>query len=331
MRTPFWLLLAATLAINNLPLLQGADTAQRKKKEADSGPRRDDDAPKFRPSRAVDKVVVFKTTPQGQLKLHFYLPPGWSASDRRPAMVLWFGGGFNHGTPSQFFWQADYFASRGLVTVCPEYRVKGTHGTLIDKCVEDARSAMRWVKSHAGELGIAPDKVIASGGSAGGTLSLLVARATGPDATDDDVRLSPRPCALVLFNPAMGERVLRVIGKAGASAEQALVSAQVMELNTPQKDEPPTIMFFGTEDREFLEVAREFCRKADAQGTRCEVWTADKNRHGFFNGAPWHEATARKADEFLTSLGYLQGPPKIKADPAAVLMRFDPMVSANSR
>lgn len=238
-------------------------------------------------------------------------------------MVFWFGGGFSHGGPEQFFSQAEYFASRGLVTVCAEYRVKNTHGTMVDKCAEDARSAMRWVKGHAAELGIAPGKVIASGGSAGGTLSLLVARPSGPDAKDDDTGISPRPCAMVLFNPAVGERVLRVIGEGGA--EQAMINAQVSALNTPQTDEPPAIMFFGTEDREFLEVSRDFCRRARAQGLRCEVWTAEGMPHGFFNRPPWHEATMRKADEFLVSLGYLQGPPRTKADPTAVLTCFEPL------
>src|SRR6185295_6303886 len=95
------------------------------------------------------------------------------------------------------------------------YRGRDTHKILIDSCAEDARSAMRWVKGHGAELGIAPEKVIASGGSAGGCLSLLVAREQGPDARDDDLTLSPRPCALVLFNPAVGEHVLEVVGWGG--------------------------------------------------------------------------------------------------------------------
>jgi acetyl esterase/lipase len=105
---------------------------------------------------------------------------------------------------------------------------------------------MRWIKGRATELGIAPEKVIASGGSAGGTLSLLVAREKGPDARDDNLTLSPRPSALVLFNPAVGERVLQVIGRGGSG--QAAVNAQIVALDTPQQNEPPVIMFYGTKD-----------------------------------------------------------------------------------
>ncbi|MBI2950051.1 MAG: alpha/beta hydrolase [Verrucomicrobia bacterium] len=278
------------------------------------------DAPNRNPaSTSPEKVLVFKTTPQGELKLHFYFPRDWSPRDKRPALVFWHGGVFQSGSPRQFYAKAEYFASRGLVCASAEYRLKNTHGTLIDKCAEDARSAMRWIKGHATEIGIDPEKVIASGGSAGGTLALLVAREKGPDAKDDDVRISPRPCATILFNPAIGELETFIVGR--VAEEPALVYAQVAALNTPEKNEPPAIFFFGTEDRQFLEVSREFCRKAEAQGSRGELWTAEKMGHGFFNRPPWHEATVRKADEFLGSLGYLKGPPEIKASLAAVLKR----------
>src|ERR1051326_4868155 len=86
-------------------------------------------------------VVVYKTTPQGDLKIHLYFPKDWKASDHRPAMVLFFGGGFVNGSPSQFTTTAEYFASRGLVAGSAEYRIGNTHHTPPEKCVEDAKSA----------------------------------------------------------------------------------------------------------------------------------------------------------------------------------------------
>jgi hypothetical protein len=123
---------------------------------------------------------------------------------------------------------------------------------------------------------------------------------------------------LVLFNPAIGESVLEKIGHGGPA--QAPVNAQIVALNKPQKDEPPVIMFYGTEDRPFLDRAGKFNGRALAQGSRCELWTADKMAHSFFNNQPWRMATVRKADLFLASLGYLKGPPTIKEDPAAKLV-----------
>ncbi len=281
-------------------------------------PPREADTSRVAARRPFDQVLVFKQTPQGDLKAHIYYPPGWSASDRRPALVLWVGGAFRAGGVGQFTARAEYFAARGLVTVCAEYRGRDSHGILLDSCAEDARSAMRWVKGHARELGVAADKVIAAGGSAGGTLALLVARERGPDAGDDDRSISTRPCAMMLFNPAVGDGVMDTVGWGGPG--QAAVNAQIGALDTPQKDEPPSILFFGTEDR-FLRVSAVYHRKAYAQGTRCELWVADKMGHGFFNNPPWHDATTRLADAFLVSLGYLEGVSPLPANPDAMLRR----------
>lgn len=276
------------------------------------------DAPRVSPSQPPAKSVVFKKTPQADLSLHFYFPEGWKPDDRRPAVVFWFGGGFVGGTPSQFYAKAEYFAGRGLVCAAAEYRVRNTHGTGLDKCVEDARSAMRWVKQHAAEYGIDPEKVIASGGSAGGTLSLLVALGTGPDAEDDPKEISPRPCAMVLFNPAQGEAVTsRVDPKL---CDKPRVLDEIAGLDRPEQGQPPAIFFFGTDDA-LLAPSEAFCRKAIDLGNRCELWTAAGEGHGFFNRSPWHEATLEKADEFLASLGYLQGPPTIKPRQEATLKR----------
>lgn len=299
-------------------IADGAENVAKQKQRA-RGPRPEEDRSNVASTRQPDKIEIFKKTPHGDLSAHVYFPPGWSAKDQRPAVVFWVGGGFRNGRIGQFSARADYFSSRGLVTICAEYRGRDSHGILIDSCAEDARSAMRWVKSRAKEFGIAPEKVVASGGSAGGTLSLLVAREKGPDAADDDLSISPRPGALMLFNPAVGERVLQVVGWGGPA--QDAVNAQIMALGTPQKNEPPSILFFGTEDHTFLKVASAYHHRARAQGTHCELWIADKMGHGFFNNQPWHDATTRLADAFLVSLGYLEGASPIKENPAAKLTR----------
>jgi acetyl esterase/lipase len=276
------------------------------------------DMPGVQPGRPPDKTVVFKKTPQGELKLYEYLPPGWKATDKLPVIVFWFGGGFAFGTPSQFYRMAEYLSGRGMVCICPDYRVKNTNGAGLDKSVEDARSAMRWVKVHHAELGIDPERVIASGGSAGGTLSLLMALGSGPDAPGEDANVSPRPSALVLFNPAQGQPVMNLMNREGEDRD-ADVKA-VSPLNEPQKGMPPAIFFFGTADR-LLDLSRGYCEKSIALGDRCEVWSAAGMSHGFFNREPWQDAVLRKTDEFLTALGYLNGQPQIVPDDNAVLKR----------
>jgi acetyl esterase/lipase len=54
-------------------------------------------------------------------------------------------------------------------------------------------------------------------------------------------------------------------------------------------------------------------QKSKAVGHRAELYVAEGVGHGFFNGSPWRERTLQRADEFLASLGYLQGKPTIQA------------------
>src|SRR5579872_7451832 len=69
-------------------------------------------------------IYIYKTTPQGDLKVYVYLPPGWTAGQKNPAIVMIHGGGFTQGSPNQFTAKAEYLAGRGMVAIAPEYRLK---------------------------------------------------------------------------------------------------------------------------------------------------------------------------------------------------------------
>jgi acetyl esterase/lipase len=263
---------------------------------------------------------VYKTTPQGELKLHFALPVDWKASDKRPAIVFFFGGGWTSGSYLQFVAQSDYFASRGMVAASADYRIKSIHGTTPDKCVEDAKSAVRYLRQHAAELGIDPSKVVAAGGSAGGHIAACTALIEAFDAETDDKSISAKPNAMVLFNPALNIDELAIERKAGAEDQKQA------EAITPNRfikaGVPPAIMFFGTNDA-LKAGADGYLAKAKPLGLRAELWTAEGEAHGFFNRGPWSLITTKKADEFLASLGYLNGPPTVKLPEGAPSLKQD--------
>lgn len=259
------------------------------------------------------REVLYKTTPQGELKLHVFSPAGeMQAAVLRPCVVFFFGGGWKSGSYLQFVPQAEYLASRGIIAACADYRIANIHKTLPDSAVEDAKSAIRWVRGHAVELGVDPDKIIAAGGSAGGHLAACTALCPGFDAATDDKAISAKPNALVLFNPAMN---IDTLFKQRAVAEKSPITLEMAEAITPNrfvsKDTPPAILFFGSADD--LKIGGdEYVQKARALGLRAEMWSAPEMPHGFFNRAPWMQVTAVQMDRFLASLGYLGGEPSLK-------------------
>jgi acetyl esterase/lipase len=271
--------------------------------------------PKLTAVAIKSEQQVYRKTPQGELLMHVYYSSDWKASDKRPAIVFFFGGGWKNGAYTQFEPQSEFFASRGLVCACAEYRIESKHKTTPDACVEDAKAAVRWMRLHASKLGIDADKVIASGGSAGGHLAAATALCEGFDAKDVDSSISCKPSALVLFNPALnltdGKRT--IIDAAGKDITREFSPTLFVKKGTP-----PTILFFGTADA-LLAHGDEFLQKSIGLGNRCELYTAADMGHGFFNRSPWCEATAHKADEFLASLGYLKGPATIQVPGEAKL------------
>src|SRR5689334_1608884 len=104
---------------------------------------------------AIGEPVVYKKVDNRELKANIVKPKDWKATDKRPALVLFHGGGWKGGAPSKLNPQAEYFAERGMVCVLVEYRLISKKKTdTPETCCNDAKSAMRWVRGHASELGI---------------------------------------------------------------------------------------------------------------------------------------------------------------------------------
>ena len=110
-----------------------------------------------------DRTEVYKTVGDVSLKMHIFEPDRHQATAKAPAIVLFFGGGWNGGSPRQFYEQSTHFASLGMVALAAEYRIRKTHKTTPFECVTDGKSAIRWVREHAGELGVDPERIVAGG------------------------------------------------------------------------------------------------------------------------------------------------------------------------
>ncbi len=252
---------------------------------------------------------VYKKVDGRDLRLFIVKPDDWKATDQRPALVLFHGGGWTGGAPTQFNEQATYLARRGLVCVQVEYRlVKDLPGPPTN-CVRDAKSAMRWVRGHAAELGVDPKRIGAGGGSAGGHLAAFVGMVEGNDDPADDLKISPKAAALVLFNPVFDN------GPDGGWGT-ARVGDRYKEFSPAHNitpDDPPAIVFLGRNDTlNGVPVVERFQANMKKAGVGCETRFYDGQGHGFFNGEPWKTATLIEADKFLASLGWLKGPPTLK-------------------
>ncbi len=262
-------------------------------------------APGRKPDFKPDRSVEYKSPEGAPLSLHVFLPEGWKATDKRPAAVFFFGGGWVSGSATQFYPQASHFAKRGMVAVSAEYRTKKSHGTSPKECVEDGKSAVRWLRAHAAEFGIDPDRIAVGGGSAGGHVAAAGTFCKGFDAAGDDRKVSPRADALLLFNPVFDN------GPDGGWNQKAVKEywEQISPAHNLSKPAPPCVVFLGTKDRLIpVSTAERFKKKYEAAGGRCDLHLYEGAGHGFFNKEPSQPKTIAEADAFLVSLGWLEKP-----------------------
>ena len=223
----------------------------------------------------------------------------------RPAIVFFFGGGWTGGSPTQFEPQSRHLAERGMIAIVADYRVKTRQDAKPADCVSDAKACVRWVRANAARLGIDPQRIAVGGGSAGGHLAAFATLVPGLDDSADDLKVSPKGNALVLFNP--------VFNNGPGQWGHARVGERYREFSPAHhvtKDAPPAIVFLGDKDDLIpVSVLEDFKTKMQVAGVRCDTRVFPGAAHGFFNkdadGIPGFSETLADADRFLVSLGWL--------------------------
>lgn len=130
------------------------------------------------------KTHVFKKVGDGSIHADVYRP----ADDKIRPVVVWLHGGAlvsgsRTSVPKQLL---DLCQAEGFVLVSFDYRLAPE--VKIPEIIADVQDAFRWLRSSADQLRIDPKRLVVTGGSAGGYLTLM----TG-------FRVEPRPTALVAY------------------------------------------------------------------------------------------------------------------------------------
>lgn len=257
----------------------------------------------------IDKneSIEYKKIDTISLELHLFRPENFDKSKTYNCIVFFHGGGWNNGSYKAFKRQSAYLASRGMIAISADYRIKNKHSTTPFDAVEDAKSAIRYVRKHAKDLNINPDKIAAGGGSAGGHLAAVCGNIEGLEGSNEDLSISSKPNALVLYNPVY-DNSKRGFGFRRMNGRHLEISP----LHNISKGAPPTVVFFGTKDKTTPVISsKEYKQKMEDVGSRCDLFLYEGAEHSFFNKGTYFIETLKETDKFLKSLGYIEGEPKI--------------------
>lgn len=259
------------------------------------------------PASEPDRLLPYRTIGDVTLSLHIFDPDIRKATPPFSAIVFFFGGGWRVGSPRQFYGQCQYFAQRGMLAMSADYRIESKHGTSPFASIADAKSAVRFIRTNAESFGIDPDRIVASGGSAGGHIAACAGIIPDLEDTCENLSVSSVPNALILFNPAVmfpdakSNLTGRFLGRALDASPHHFV----------REGMPPTIIFHGKEDRiiPFWSVEK-FAQNMQDNGNTCTLVGFDGVGHGFFNDSKRpdspHQQTLMLSEEFLLSLGILK-------------------------
>ncbi len=250
----------------------------------------------------VEDSINYKTVDGRQLRIDWTRPVDWKATDKRGAVAFIHGGGWTGGKPGQFAPHSVALARRGVVAFRIEYRLlKGIPGPPTI-CTQDVSDAFRFIRANAAKFGIDPNRIAAGGGSAGGHLASFLGM------MDDEVveGVSRKPNALCLFNPVYDNGP----GQWGASRVGDHY-AKYSPAHNITADDPPAIVFLGTDDKLVaVSVAERFRRQMIHVGLRSELYLYQDQPHGFFNATKadgkYYRLTMDHTSEFLDSLGWFR-------------------------
>jgi acetyl esterase/lipase len=109
--------------------------------------------------------------PLSRQKLDVYAPR--PAAKALPVLVFFYGGSWDSGRRQDYAFAARALASRGFVTIVPDYRLYPE--VRYPAFLQDGAAAIRWARDHAGEFGGDPTRIVLAGHSAGAYNAAMLA------------------------------------------------------------------------------------------------------------------------------------------------------------
>ena len=259
-------------------------------------------------------VQVYKKEHGFKLEAHLF-SSDLNPMEKKAAIVIFHGGGWNSGNPSWAFGRARHFADLGMLSVAAQYRLTNEHDITAVESMADARDLVIWLKAHADSLNLNPDNIVGYGWSAG---AHLISSAAIFPTSDPETGLSSAPNALVLLSPAVSlprgegwERWTYNVLGTKATVDEVDPVAHVRE------GLPPTIILQGKDDTVTpLEGVKSFSDLMNASENHCELWVYEGVGHLFTpsylpdNGWPKpdkevQEKAYAQIDLFLKAQGYI--------------------------
>jgi acetyl esterase/lipase len=273
--------------------------------------------PLERAASAVKRDIPYRVQDGRRLKLDIYLPrPDDRPPDgRSPAVLLVHGGSWIGGSKSSY--RSDRWRNptrlieAGMVVVAVDYRLGRPKRPNWPEALDDLRESVRWVRRHAAEYRIDPDRIAVLGQSAGAHLAMLLGTDGEPPAADgvsSKVQAvisfyGPTDLAsLVQFRRSRRDPVLSLLGRGASPGDFSAREDEASPVARVSRSAAPMLLLHGTEDRWVpLDQAREMAEALERAGVFHRLEIVEGARHGFETIV----ASPKRTDLMPTILAFL--------------------------
>jgi acetyl esterase/lipase len=232
-----------------------------------------------------DAITITRDLPYAkygsyQPKLDLFLPKNPSQA-KLPCIVFLHDGAWAVHKRAWFECHARIAAREGFAAVNVDYRL--LPGVTPPDCVNDAKAAVRWVRANAAKYGLDPDRIGASGASAGAQLATLLgtsAEAPELEGNGGNAEFSSKVQAVVgMCTPAMTGRATWPILKGNAPPW----FKQISPYEHAGSGDAPMLLLHGTNDTLVSpDESKDLSRKLQDAGVPCEVRLYEGKGHVFY-------------------------------------------------
>ncbi len=215
------------------------------------------------------------------LRMDAYVQPG---SRSVPAVILVHGGGWVAGDRRREVQPLfKPLEDAGFSWFSISYRL-ASDVTQFGVAIDDVSSAISYVRTHAAEFNVDPDRIALVGESAGGQLAAMAALRGGAGTPVRAVvaLYTPTDLAALLKNSQYIPAQIRD-GVRGTPWEPFILAAltKLSPIDNVRRDMPPFLFIHGTADQLVpLSQSVEMCDRMREVGASCEVYRVDGAGHG---------------------------------------------------
>ena len=221
-----------------------------------------------------------------------------------PAVVIVHGGGFDKGDKQTYVKPLfDPLSDADFAWFSINYRLAPKNR--YPAAVEDVEAAIRYVKAHAGEYNVDPNRIALIGESAGGHLVSMVGARNKPEAHVNAVVSFYGPHDLerrAVESRQISETVGGFLGIKDLNPKSIAILHEASPVTHVGPGMPPFLLIHGTKDEKVpYDQSPEMCEKMKAAGDSCEVFTVEGAGHGMgsWEKAPAYQAYKSKMIEWL--------------------------------